>query len=208
VSRGTFITVEGIDGSGKSTVVDAVDGAHDIWATQEPSDLFTGEALREALVSDTPELTDFFSFLADRQYHIEEQIEPRLNFGFDVICDRYVDSTRAYQGILLNNGDFETLNHKDVFSWIEHVLEPWILEPDHIIMVDISVDTALERTDREEKYETRRLLEDVQTEYEYQMNSPYSESPCRPVHWIDGHQPEPEMRAEAIAVVEEILNDG
>lgn len=105
--RGVFITFEGLDGSGKSTQIERLTGTLsgrglDVLATREPGGSAIGERIRSILldsrtsqVSPQAELALMF---ADRVQHIEEVIEPALKKGNVVICDRYTDSTEAYQG--------------------------------------------------------------------------------------------------------------
>ncbi|HEU5216418.1 MAG TPA: dTMP kinase [Gaiellaceae bacterium] len=101
-----FISFEGADGSGKSTQAEllraglAADG-RDVVLTREPGGTELGEAVR-ALVLDGPEMgawAEAALFAASRAEHVEEVIRPALERGADVICDRYVDSSLAYQGI-------------------------------------------------------------------------------------------------------------
>jgi dTMP kinase len=101
-----FVTFEGIDGSGKSTqarlLADALasDG-RDVVATREPGGTEAGERIRELILSG-PEIapwTEAALFAAARAQLVEEVIAPGLARGADVICDRYLDSSLAYQGI-------------------------------------------------------------------------------------------------------------
>ncbi len=101
-----FITFEGIDGSGKSTQLAAVaerltQQGYDVVITRDPGGTALGSQLRQILlhhpdfVSDRCEL---FLYLADRAQHVDERIRPALAQGQVVLCDRYIDSTVAYQG--------------------------------------------------------------------------------------------------------------
>jgi len=104
--RLVFVTFEGADGSGKSTQAEllraglAADG-RDVVLTREPGGTELGEAVR-ALVLNGPVMgawAEATLFAASRAEHVEEVIRPALERGADVICDRYVDSSLAYQGI-------------------------------------------------------------------------------------------------------------
>jgi dTMP kinase len=104
--RLVFVTFEGADGSGKSTQAEllraalAVEG-REVVLTREPGGTELGEAVR-ALVLDGPAMGSWAEaalFAASRAEHVEEVIRPALERGADVICDRYVDSSLAYQGI-------------------------------------------------------------------------------------------------------------
>jgi len=107
VGRGTFITLEGGEGVGKSTQVKALAEAlrtrgHTVVTTREPGGTPGAEAIRHLLMTGT---TDKWSarveallFAAARADHVEKLIEPALERGDWVVCDRYIDSSRAYQG--------------------------------------------------------------------------------------------------------------
>lgn len=104
--RLVFVTFEGADGSGKSTQAEllraalAADG-RDVVLTREPGGTELGEGVR-ALVLNGPTMgawAEAALFAASRAEHVEEVIRPALERGADVVCDRYVDSSLAYQGI-------------------------------------------------------------------------------------------------------------
>jgi dTMP kinase len=104
--RRVFVTFEGADGSGKSTQAEllraalAADG-RDVVLTREPGGTELGEGVR-ALVLNGPTMgawAEAALFAASRAEHVEEVIRPALERGADVVCDRYVDSSLAYQGI-------------------------------------------------------------------------------------------------------------
>jgi len=101
-----FVTFEGADGSGKSTQAELLRAAlvaegRDVVLTREPGGTGLGERIR-ALLLNGPEMTPWAEaalFAASRAQHVEEVIRPALERGADVICDRFVDSSLAYQGI-------------------------------------------------------------------------------------------------------------
>ena len=101
-----FVSFEGADGSGKSTQVELLREAlaaegRDVVLTREPGGTELGEAVR-SLVLDGPEMgawAEATLFAASRAEHVEEVIRPALDRGAAVVCDRYVDSSLAYQGI-------------------------------------------------------------------------------------------------------------
>jgi dTMP kinase len=107
VSRGVFITLEGPDGAGKSTqgrlLAEALrEAGREVVLTREPGGSAGAEAIRALLVEGEPgrwsAMTELLLFNAARRDHVERTIEPALARGAVVICDRFVDSTRAYQG--------------------------------------------------------------------------------------------------------------
>src|SRR5207244_12887061 len=97
-----FVTFEGIDGSGKTTVSRLVKDrlrsrGHSVFLTSEPTGDWLGETVRRGIEKGVSPLTESFLFLADRAAHIPE-IRSHLDPGECVLCDRYADSTYAYQG--------------------------------------------------------------------------------------------------------------
>lgn len=101
-----FITFEGIDGSGKTTQLEALRVALEalgvpVLVTRDPGGTPIGQALRQILLHHTDPISprcELFLYLADRAQHVDEKIRPALAQGTVVLCDRYVDSTVAYQG--------------------------------------------------------------------------------------------------------------
>jgi dTMP kinase len=101
-----FVSIEGVDGSGKSTQARLLEQhlrglGRDVVATREPGGTELGEAVRQ-LVLNGPEMTDWAEaalFAASRAEHAAEVIRPALERGADVVCDRFVDSSLAYQGL-------------------------------------------------------------------------------------------------------------
>jgi dTMP kinase len=105
--RGMFITFEGLDGCGKTTQLGRLREilerrGRDVLATREPGGSAIGDSIRSILLdSRTSGLSSFCELalmFADRAQHIEEVIKPALLAGRIVLCDRYTDSTEAYQG--------------------------------------------------------------------------------------------------------------
>ena len=144
--RSLFITFEGMEGSGKSTQVNMLH-AHllrlkvDVLATQEPGGTRIGEAIRAILLSpDFPEMhpmAETALYAADRAQHFYEVILPALNAGKVVICDRFIDSSIAYQGVARRVGMEGVQN-----------LNEWITEdryPDLTFLLDLPLQLAMKR---------------------------------------------------------------
>jgi dTMP kinase len=105
--RGKFITFEGLDGTGKSTqmrkLAEALRaGGHKVVETREPGGTATGEKIRRVLLDSKTEglapLAEMALMFASRAQHIAEVIRPAVDRGEIVLCDRFTDSTEAYQG--------------------------------------------------------------------------------------------------------------
>jgi len=105
--RGKFITFEGLDGTGKSTQMRKLSAAlraagHKVVETREPGGTATGEKIRKVLLDSSTAglapLAEMALMFASRAQHIAEVIEPGLAAGSIVLCDRFTDSTEAYQG--------------------------------------------------------------------------------------------------------------
>jgi dTMP kinase len=103
-ARGRFITLEGIDGAGKSTHLPWLKevlerGERRVWISREPGGTAIGERLRELLLHEPmAPLAETLLMFAARREHCEREIWPRLAAGTWIVCDRFVDATYAYQG--------------------------------------------------------------------------------------------------------------
>ncbi|MCP5036149.1 MAG: dTMP kinase [Rhodobacteraceae bacterium] len=142
---GTFITFEGIDGSGKSTqarlLAEALqDEGLDVVLTREPGGSPGAEEIRALVLEGDPDRwsakTELLLFTAARRDHLERLIEPALAAGKVVICDRFADSTRIYQGS--RSGDLRIL--------VDNLHDLMIgREPDLTFIIDMDPDTGLAR---------------------------------------------------------------
>ena len=147
--RGKFITFEGLDGSGKSTQLDKLARslrAHglSVTITREPGGTTTGEKIREVILhSSTSGLsyqTEMALMFASRAQHIHEIILPALAEGRIVLCDRFTDSTEAYQG------GGRKLGTKPVLQL--HTILCGNLQPDLTILLDNEVAFSVDRARR------------------------------------------------------------
>jgi dTMP kinase len=101
-----FVSFEGLDGSGKSTQAERlrarlVAEGHDVVATREPGGTELGEQIRDLVLhgGHVSPWAEALLYAASRAQHVEEVIRPALGRGASVVCDRYVDSSVAYQGV-------------------------------------------------------------------------------------------------------------
>src|SRR5271155_5532912 len=148
-ARGKFITFEGLDGSGKSTQVEKLARslrAHglSVTITREPGGTSAGEKIREVLLhsatSGLSPLTEMALMFASRAQHIHEVILPALAEGKIVLCDRFTDSTEAYQG------GGRKLGTKPVLQL--HTLLCGNLKPDLTLLLDNDVAVSVDRARR------------------------------------------------------------
>ncbi len=156
-SRGKFITFEGLDGSGKSTQLDKLARSLrargvPVTVTREPGGTTTGEKIREVLLhsatSGLSSLTELALMFASRAQHIDEVILPALAEGRVVLCDRFTDSTEAYQG------GGRKLGSKIVLEM--HKLLCGNLQPDLTILLDNELGFSLDRARRRNQKKSSR----------------------------------------------------
>ena len=143
---GKFITLEGVDGAGKTTHVEFIkkylaDLGINFIMTREPGGTLLGEQLREILLHDdmTPETETLLMFAA-RNEHIKKVIGPNLKEGKVVISDRFTDATYAYQS-----------GGKGVKDKKIDILKEWVqasLQPDLTFLFDLSVEVSIERLNK------------------------------------------------------------
>ncbi len=142
---GLFITFEGIDGSGKSTQTKLLaarlqDEGFDIILTREPGGSEGAEEIRDLVLQGATDRwsaeTEILLFTAARRDHIERTILPALAQGKIVICDRFADSTRMYQGI-------SRRNLRAFVDQLHHLIIPY--DPDITILIDMDPEIGLKR---------------------------------------------------------------
>ncbi len=145
MTKPRFITFEGIDGSGKSTqsrlfAEHLRKHGHEVVLTREPGGSPGAEEIRQLVLTGDPERwsaeTEILLFTAARRDHLEKTIEPALAAGQTVICDRFADSTRVYQGA--TRGDLRGMVDQLHTLMIGR-------EPDLTFIIDMDPETALER---------------------------------------------------------------
>jgi dTMP kinase len=147
--QGRFITIEGGEGAGKSTMMDRLAGwleihGHHVVRTREPGGTALAEKIRAILLDDQHAeisgLSELLMMFASRAQHLEELIRPALARGDTVLCDRFTDATWAYQGG----------GRQMSVDWIT-ALENMVhgdLQPDLTLLLDLPVEQGLKRASR------------------------------------------------------------
>lgn len=190
---GTLIAVEGIDGSGTTTLVESFADEPDTVTTKEPAEQhWTGRVARRAINDNTTHpMTDLFFFLGDRAYHLENTVWPALADGQTVITDRYLHSTFAYQQENIKDEVY------DPVDFIDRVMLDWVERPDLVILLDLPTEVAAERRSEEgDKYEVSEFQRKVRDNYlRVATNDP-------DIYVIDAEQTIEEVRAEADQLIE------
>ncbi len=196
-----FIAFEGIDGSGKSTQLQLLaqrltDEGRNVFVTCEPSHGPVGRFIRRSLRDDKAldAHTLALLFTADRLLHIED-MRAAMEEGQTVLCDRYVLSSMAYNGMDLSEDWVATLNAP--------VLDR--LLPDAVILIDISPELAMARIrsrgDAAERYEKIDALAKIRAAY-----LRLAKTATFPVYVLNGEQPVPALAEEIFAALSPWLN--
>ncbi|SDF70233.1 thymidylate kinase [Methanolobus vulcani] len=163
--KGKLITLEGIDGSGKSTITKRLRSNpdfKDFVFTREPTTSWIGDAVNRAIHSDTDDLAELLLFTADHAEHISKLILPALESGQNVISDRYSGSRYAYQAVTLK-GKFP-----EPMEWIQQIHHGWTVDPDLTVLFDIDPKISVERCGNrgeQTKFEKIDFLEEVRANY-------------------------------------------
>ena len=147
MKKGLFITLEGIEGAGKSTVVDFIEDfltkeGHDVIKTREPGGTVIGEQIREILLKNENYTltydTELLLVFSARAQHIQEVILPALSLGKIILCDRFTDASYAYQG-----------GGRGIDASRINLLEKWVqgdLRPNLTLLFDLDVSIGMQRT--------------------------------------------------------------
>ncbi len=193
-----LVTLEGLDGSGKTTVWEAL---HDVYPeatfTTEPTSGETGSWYGEAVYrsiddDDADPLAELFLYTADHADHLSRLIEPAVERGELVISDRYSDSRYAYQGATLA-GELQR-----PMEYVIGIHRAFSIDPDLTIYLDVEPETAAARAGATNKFERVGYLTAVRENYERLIEN----EPGRFVR-VDASRP-PE---EVIGRVEDLLAD-
>lgn len=198
--RGKFITLEGMDGAGKSSHLEAIHSTLqskgvEVVATREPGGTQLGERLRELLLHEAMHAeTETLLMFAARREHIAQVIEPALARGAWVVSDRFTDASFAYQC-----GGRGVEQHK------VEALEQWVqqgLQPDLTLLFDVPVEISVARL---AAARTPDKFERESAEFFRRIREGYlSRAQAHPARFriIDGNRPLETVRADVIAILQ------
>ena len=200
--KGFFITFEGIDGSGKSTQIQNLakfleDYEFDIIITREPGGSIGGEEIRNLLLQGEVDRwsaeTEILLFTAARRDHLERIILPALHDGKIVICDRFTDSTRMYQG----------MRGPKLRGLVDRLTKEVInCDPDLTIIIDIDPEISLERAKSRKTAEER--FEDFGVDLQKKMRRGFldlSKEFSSRIAVVNGEQSVDELAKEIFSLV-------
>ena len=204
---GRFITLEGGEGAGKSTQIQVIKDylltrGNDVVVTREPGGTSEGQEIRNLLVSGDKDkwspLSETLLILADRAAHLERLIRPALAEGKYVVCDRFFDSTKAYQGVAGGLG-------LDVIHNLQQPVLGTTL-PDVTLLLDIDPEKGLRRAQErggELRFESKTLA------YHRTLRNAFldfaAQEPDR-IFVIDADRDVEAVSADILAVLDERLN--
>lgn len=212
--RGSFITIEGCEGSGKSTLMNHLAAlltqrGYSVVKTREPGGTPFGKEIRRLLLDGSHSFTicsqaELLLFLSDRSQHIEEVIKPALKQGKIILCDRFNDSTIAYQG---------AARGLDV-EYVQELcrLVCGLVQPQLTLFLDADPQIGLMRTHRlvkehaaagkYDRIESEKL--DFHLRVQEQFRRLADREPQR-MHRIDANQAQSAVREAAMRIVEELI---
>ena len=205
--KGKFITVEGSDGSGKTTFINSateylVKKGYKVITTREPGGTVFSEKVRELLFDSSNEIdakTESLLFCVSRRDHIIKKIIPYVEDGYIVICDRFVDSSIAYQSY--GRG----LNKQDIIDINKYTTDG--LEPDLTLYFNVDVEVGLSRTkgrgeNNRMDNESLKFYKDVKRGYD-ELSNDYKKR----IKVIDANQDYEKVEKDAFKILEGFLNN-
>ncbi len=195
VPKGIFITLEGPDGAGKSTQVENIksyfeNAGREVVVSREPGGTPISEKLRNIVLdngnAEMDDITEMLVYAAARAQHVSEKIRPALDKGSVVVCDRFVDSSIAYQGYGRNLGDQVAEVNRYATGG---------LEPDVTFFMDLDPEIGRSRIGKD----VRDRLEQQKLDFHYRVYEGYKA--------ICEKYPERVVRIDATRTIDEIKED-
>ena len=206
--QGKFITIEGIEGVGKSTNIDFIASylkSHNInlITTREPGGTELAEKIREILLNpqkeDVPEIAELLLFFAARSFHLNNVIKPALAEGKYVVCDRFTDATVAYQG---SGRGFNIDRINLIANWVHKNLKP-----DVTILLDAPAELGMERA---KKRGSKDRMESEQMSFYRRVRKGYlnlAKNEPERFAIIDATQPLAKVQKEIKKHLENLVNE-
>jgi len=195
-----LVTLEGIDGSGKTSAWETLrETTLDVETTftREPTDSWYGEAVERSIDDDGADsLAELFLYTADHADHLSSVIRPALDRGDLVVSDRYSDSRYAYQGASL--ADHPQI--EDALSFVQRIHDPWTRPPDLTIYLDVDPAVGARRAGATNKFEQTEYLQRVTDNYDRLVAA----EPDRFVR-IDAEQPQDNVQQAVVETLRERL---
>lgn len=207
--NGMFISIEGMDGAGKSTQIKHMKDffeakGYQVLLTREPGGTPIGERIREIILDkkhqEMGEITEALLYAASRAQHVKEVIQPALDKGAVVLCDRYVDSSLVYQG------KGRALGYESIKAINDFATK--CLNPDLTLLFDIDPELSLQRINIGEAGDR---LEREAMQFHLTVHSAYKELaelyPNR-IKVINANREIEEIRSEVEDVLKQIIREG
>ena len=198
--RDMLVTLEGLDGSGKTTVWERLraDREAGYTFTREPTRSWYGDAVRRSIETGGADpVAELFLFTADHADHLSRVVRPALERGDVVVSDRYSDSRYAYQGAAIAD------RVEGPVEYVKDVHRPFTRPPDRTIFLDVDPETAAERSGATNKLEQIEFLAAVRENYEALIDA----EPDR-FRRVDAHQDLEAVTADVAAILDGLLEDG
>lgn len=207
--KGLFITFEGCEGSGKTTVIEGVlkhleEKNVKVIKTREPGGIKISEDIRNVILdvnnTNMDEITEALLYAASRRQHLVEKVIPYLEKGYVVICDRFLDSSLAYQGHARGIGIDKVYNIN--LSATDGIL------PDLTILVDIKPEVGLKRIASNNREQNRLDLEKMSFhEKVYEGYKIVEERFKDRVRSINGDQSKEDVLKDTVKLIDEFLKE-
>lgn len=200
--RGKFVTFEGIDGCGKTTVSKLVlrlllkQKVKAVW-TCEPTKRWLGAAVKRGWAENVGVFTESFLFMADRAEHVDE-ICALMGKGKTVLCDRYLDSTLAYQAAGVDD-DLTS----GMMDYLRRAHMPFLLLPDLTLYIRVTPETGLSRISKRKgrsKFEKLAFLRKVARNYDVLADT----EPGR-IRVVDGSVGQDEVVDRCVSEIKKLL---
>lgn len=207
MKKGYFITLEGGEGSGKSTLISQLvkylsDSGYQVISTREPGGSQLGNEIRHLLLNKLTRIVpkaELLLFLASRAQHIEELIKPALATGKIVLCDRFNDSTIAYQGAARGfDGELKQLCDFTCGS----------IQPNLTLFLDVDPEIGLHRTKKHALKGDFDRIEEEKIEFHHKVREGFlliAKNDPKRVHRIDANHSQEEVFTEAKRIIDKNL---